>query len=260
MAPDLATRAATLRDLHVPGDPLVVVNVWDVGSARTVADVPGCRALATASWAIAAALGLPDGEAITRDAMLDAVGRIAAAVPDLPVSADLEAGYGETADEVGETVRRALGAGVAGMNLEDQRRPIDEAAARVAAARAAAEAEGVPLAINARTDVAVGDDAGIEDALARARAYRDAGADCVFVVAATQPAAIGRLAAQAGVPISVLARPGGPSVAELATLGVARVSFGPGPYGAALAAVHRAATSLLGGAGPGPDLAFRPPG
>jgi 2-methylisocitrate lyase-like PEP mutase family enzyme len=252
-----AALAERLRALHVPGDPLVVVNAWDAASARVVAGVHGCRAIATASWAIAAAHGLPDHETIDRDTMLAAVARIVAAVPDLPVTADLEAGYGATPAEVGQTVEAAARLGVVGLNLEDQGRPIEEAAGRVAAARAAAERAEVPLVINARVDPWSGEER-VTEAAARGRAYVAAGADCVFVIGATDHGEIAQLVELIGAPVSVLARPGA-SVAELAALGVARVSFGPGPQGAAMAALRDAAVGLLGGGEVPAAFAFRPP-
>ena len=176
-----AERAAELLRLHTDPELLVVVNVWDVISAKVVADVPGDEALATASHSIAAALGYPDGEQIPRDLMIDMVGRIAAAV-DLPVTADLEAGYGDA----GETARRAIGVGIVGANLEDQMKPLPDAVAAVAAAVAAGEAGGVPFVLNARTDafLRAGDrdrkDV-LADAIERGRAFLDAGASCVFV-------------------------------------------------------------------------------
>src|SRR4051795_7292641 len=130
-------KAETLRRLHHDPEILVLVNVWDVASARTMAGLPGCRAIATASWSVAASLGVPDHERLTRADMLAAVGRIAAGV-DLPVTADLESGYGATPSEVGDTIARAIGAGIAGCNLEDRDRPLTEAAARIEAARSAA--------------------------------------------------------------------------------------------------------------------------
>src|SRR3954451_15069204 len=127
-------KAETFRLLHHEPEILVLVNVWDVASARTVAALPGCRAIATASWSIAGAHGVPDGENLSRDEMLAVAGRIAAAV-DLPVTADLESGDGDRARDVGETIARALDAGIAGANIEDGNRPVEEAAARVGAAR-----------------------------------------------------------------------------------------------------------------------------
>ena len=143
----LAETAAELRRLHTAPELLQVVNVWDVASARVVAALPGTRAIATASHSIAATFGYPDGEQIPVDLMLDMAGRIARAV-EVPVSADLEAGYGDP----GETIRRAIGEGIVGANLEDELKPLDESVAAVEAAVAAADAEGVPFALNARTD------------------------------------------------------------------------------------------------------------
>jgi 2-methylisocitrate lyase-like PEP mutase family enzyme len=153
-ATDVTTRrdrAERLRALHEPGRPLVLVNAWDVASARTVAAAPGCEAVATASWAIAAAHGLPDGEILPQALMLAAIERIASAI-ELPLSADLEAGYGATATDVGETVAAALAAGAVGCNLEDgtgdRARPVrtaDEHAGRVAAAVETGARAGVPI-------------------------------------------------------------------------------------------------------------------
>src|SRR3954469_17424416 len=144
---DIRSRATTLLDLHRAPELLTVVNVWDVISAKVVADVEGTKALATASHSIAATYGYPDGENIPLDLMLDMVGRIAAST-DLPVTADLEAGYGDPA----ETVRRAIGKGVVGANIEDQLRPLAEAARNVEAIMRVAEQEGVDFVLNARTD------------------------------------------------------------------------------------------------------------
>jgi 2-methylisocitrate lyase-like PEP mutase family enzyme len=171
-----SAKAARLLQLHLDPELLVLVNVWDVISARVVAGLPGCTALATASHSIAASQGYPDGEQIPLDEMIAAVGRIAAAV-HLPVSADLEAGYGNA----GETVRRAIGAGAVGGNIEDQMRPLEDAVAAVSAAVKAGEAEGVPFVLNARTDafmLAAGRDPAsvLGDAIERGRAFLEAGA------------------------------------------------------------------------------------
>jgi 2-methylisocitrate lyase-like PEP mutase family enzyme len=258
-------KAEALRRLHHDRELLVLVNVWDAATARTVAAAPGCRALATASWSVAAAHGLPDGEAMSRDAMLAAMERIASAV-DLPVSADLEAGYGATAADVGETIAQAIEAGAVGCNLEDGARPglrpADEHAERVAAARDAGERAGVPFVINARTDVFLAKVGEPEErealALERGRAYAAAGADCIFVPGLVDPVVIERLVAAMGAPISLIATPSGPPLAELERLGVARVSVGPGSMGVAMAALQRAAGTLIA-RGPAPaELAFRP--
>jgi 2-methylisocitrate lyase-like PEP mutase family enzyme len=257
-------RAQELRRLHVDPAILVLVNVWDVASARTVAAVPGCRAIATASWAVAAAHGSPDGEAIGRDAMLAMIGRIAAAV-DLPVTADLEGGYGATPQDVADTVSRAIAVGAVGCNLEDgipgevRLRDAQDAAQRIAAAREQAERDGVGLVINARTDVFLRGVDDVEAAVLRGQAYVRAGADCVFVPGVKDRATIRALVDGIGAPLSVLAIPGAPSVRELQDLGVARVSFGPGPMGVALAALARTASDLLHGGAPAGELAYRPP-
>jgi 2-methylisocitrate lyase-like PEP mutase family enzyme len=256
--PSTFEKAEQLRLLHHEPEILVLVNVWDVASARTLAAVPGCRAIATASWSIAAAHGVPDHEHLTRDDMVAAAGRIAAAV-DLPVTADLERGYGETARDVGETVARALDAGIVGANIEDANRPVDEAAARIEAARQRADAEGIPFVVNARLDLPIATTEEVEEAVVRARAYLDAGADCIFPIRISDPVVLEDLVGRIAAPVNAFGRPDGPSVAELEALGVARVSFGPGPMGAAMAALRRVGETLLAGGAADADLAFRPP-
>lgn len=243
-------RAAELRRLHAAAEILAVVNVWDVASATVVAGVPGTTALATASHAVAAAYGYDDGEQIPRDLMLDMAGRIAAAV-ELPVTADLEAGYGDA----GETVRRAIAAGVAGANLEDRVDPMPEALARVEAAVRAADAEGVPFVLNARTDVLMepggrSAEEALAEAVLRGRAFLEAGATCVFAIAASTEEQITTLAEAFGPGrLSVLGLPGGLPVARLQELGVARVSFGPFPQRVALAGLESLTASLIEGGG-----------
>jgi 2-methylisocitrate lyase-like PEP mutase family enzyme len=260
---ELQARATELRRLHTDPAILVLVNVWDAASARTVASVPGCRAIATASWAIAAAHGLADGEVIGRDGMLEVVRRVAGSV-HLPVTADLEGGYGETPAAVAETVARAIEAGAVGCNLEDgvqdgELRDAEDAAARVAAARERAGIEGVPVVINARTDVYLRGADDPEAAILRGQAYARAGADCIFVPGVRDSQTIRALVEGIDAPVSVLATPGAPSVSELQQLGVARVSFGPGPMGVALAALARTASDLLEGGVPADELSYRPP-
>ena len=246
-------RAEELRRLHTAPELLVIVNVWDAASARTVASAPGCRAIATASWSIAAAHGMPDGERLARADMLAAVRRIAAAV-DVPVSADLEGGYGETPEAVAETVAGALEAGAVGCNLEDRRAELGEAARAVAAVVAAGGAAGVPLVVNARTDafLLAGPDEPraflVAEAVQRGRAYAAEGADCVFVPGVTDRETIAALVAGLGdVPLSVLGGPGAPPVADLQELGVARVSYGPWTMRVALGAVTAAAEAIFAG-------------
>ena len=245
---ELVDKATELLRLHTDPELLVVVNVWDVVSATVVADQPGCRAIATASHSIALTLGYPDGERIPRDLMIDMVGRIAAAV-DLPVTADLEAGYGDP----GGTVARAIDAGVVGANLEDQMRPLGEAVAAVSAVVAAGEAAGVPFVLNARTDAFLrsGDrdrEDVLADAIERGRAFLDAGAVCVFVPGVRDAETTGRLVEGIGDRrVSVLAGPGAPTQSVLVDLGVARISYGPWTQRAALAVLAGTAAELLAG-------------
>ncbi|KJK58531.1 isocitrate lyase/PEP mutase family protein [Saccharothrix sp. ST-888] len=246
-------KAKLLNDLHRPGDPLVLANVWDGVSARLVA-AAGAQALATASASVSWALGVRDGGGLDRDRALAQTALIAAAV-DLPVTADLETGFGATAAEVGETVTALLATGAVGVNLEDgpddgarELRPVAEAAERIAAARAAAAAAGVPLYLNARTDVflrGVGEPEGrLDEAIARGLAYVEAGASGVFVPGTADPAVIAALAKALPVPLNVTGSPAAPTVAELAALGVGRISLGPGLAEVAYAAVRRAAREV----------------
>ncbi|QHC64009.1 isocitrate lyase/phosphoenolpyruvate mutase family protein [Rathayibacter festucae] len=244
----IEARGRTLVDLHTAPELLSVVNVWDVVSATTITALPETRALATASHSIAATFGYEDGERIPLDLHLSMIERIVAAV-DVPVSADLEAGYGDA----GETVRRAIEVGVVGANLEDQAKPLAEALRSVEKAVAAAEEEAVPFALNARTDVFLraGDrDRGevLADAIERGRAYLDAGATCFFVPGLLQDAELEALVAELGRQrVSVIGVPGSQSPARFEELGLARVSYGPWTQRVALTALQDAATSLYAG-------------
>ncbi|RKT16530.1 2-methylisocitrate lyase-like PEP mutase family enzyme [Streptomyces sp. 1114.5] len=241
-------KARLLRELHRAGDPLVLANVWDAASARLVA-VAGARAVATASASVCWSLGSPDGGGADREQVLARTAEVVRAV-DLPVTADLEHGYADTAAGVGETVAALLATGAVGVNLEDEGRPVAEAAERIAAARAAADAAGVPLFVNGRTDVFLyglgAPEERLDEAVRRLRAYVEAGADGVFVPGVADPETIAALVAAVPVPLNVLAGPGSPSVAELAKLGVGRISLGPGLAKVAYAAVRRAAEEVYG--------------
>jgi 2-methylisocitrate lyase-like PEP mutase family enzyme len=245
-----ADRATTFRALHSDPTLLTLVNVWDVASARVVAQADGTRALATASHAIAAMYGYADGEQIPRDLMLEAVGRVVHAV-DLPVTADLEAGYGDAA----ESVRRAIGLGVVGCNIEDQLRPLAESAAIVEAVMRAAEDEGVPdFVLNARTDAFVrGGDRSAEDSLAdaveRGRAFLDAGAPVVFVPGRLTDDQVAALVDALGPQRLSVLPVAGPSLARLEELGVARASFGPFPQRVALTALQEMVEGVARGEG-----------
>jgi 2-methylisocitrate lyase-like PEP mutase family enzyme len=235
-----------LLELHRAPELLVLVNVWDVASARVVADLPGCQALATASHAIAATLGYEDGENIPREEMLMMVGRIAAST-DLPVTADLEAGYGDPA----ETTRRAIAVGAVGCNLEDAMRPLADSVAAVEAVVRAAEAEGVAFVLNARTDafLKAGDrprEDVLADAIARGRAYVEAGAPVVFVPGKLTEDEIAAAVEGIG-PVSLISVPGSVPMARMHELGVQRVSVGPWSQRVALTALADVGASLLTG-------------
>lgn len=220
----------------------MLANVWDVASAVVVASVPGCRAIATSSAGVAAVLGRADGERIPAAEMLDMVGRIAHAV-ELPVTADLEAGYGDAE----ATALAAVEAGAVGLNLEDGNGPVREQVKRIRAARTAGERLGVPLVVNARVDVFLtGGSGDVGEAVARANAYLEAGADCAYPIGVTDREVVRRLAAAVRGAVNIHAAPGGPSVAELARLGVRRISVGSLLHRAALGAARDAAGELLG--------------
>ncbi|MFB7439669.1 isocitrate lyase/phosphoenolpyruvate mutase family protein [Streptomyces sp. S1A1-8] len=254
--------ALAFRALHIPGRPLVLPNAWDTASARLVEEA-GAAAVATTSAGLAWDLGTADGDRLDRDRALGAVARVAAAVR-VPVSADIESGYAKDAAGVGDTIRAVLAAGAVGVNIEDALygregddgedagdgsrgplRPVAEQAERIAAARAAADAAGVPLFINARIDTVLRGAGGVEETLERAAAFLAAGADGIFVPGVVDPGTVKSLVAGVEGPLNVLAGPGAPSVAELAALGVARISTGSSIAQAAHAVVRRAARELL---------------
>jgi 2-methylisocitrate lyase-like PEP mutase family enzyme len=240
-----ADRANDLLRLHRDPELLTVVNVWDVVSARVVAATPGTRALATASHSIAATFGYDDGEQIPVDLMLEMVGRIVADT-DLPVTADLEGGYGDAE----ETVRRAIGLGVVGANIEDQMKPVSEAAAQVEAIMRVGGQEGVEFVLNARTDAFVrGRDRDqsevLDDAVERGKAFLDAGAPLVFVPGLLSEDQVATLVNAFGPQrLTCIGIPGGPSLARLQELGVARVSYGPMPQRVALTALQELAEEV----------------
>ncbi len=228
----LGSRCDRLRSLHVPGAPLVLPNAWDVASARAVV-AAGFPVVATTSGGVAAALGFEDEQDAPVEVMLDAATRIARSV-DAPVTVDFEAGYGLAPEEV---VERLLAAGAAGCNLEDTNHStgrlvdIGSHAAWLAGVRGAASARDYGLVINARVDVFIGKPQQgmpelFDEAVARARAYIDAGADCVYPIVLHEADVITRFVAAAGCPVNIFQVPPAPSNADLATMGVARISYG----------------------------------
>jgi 2-methylisocitrate lyase-like PEP mutase family enzyme len=241
-------KARDFLGLHIPGSPLLLPNPWDAGSARLLQSL-GFDALATTSGGFAATLGRLDG-AVTRD---EAIAHCAAIVDvtDLPVSADLENGFGDDPEDVRQTVRLALDAGLAGCSIEDfngrEDEPIYDLAAateRIAAAAKVAHAGPVHLVLTARAENHLHGRQNLPDTIARLLAYQEAGADVLFAPGLTTLEDIAAVIAAVELPVNVLALPGMPSVAELATAGVARISVGPGFAYAALGAVVEAAREL----------------
>jgi len=248
-------KAESFRALHAGPGLFVLPNAWDAVSARIFARSPSCRALGTTSAGIAAVLGYPDGEVTPREEMLEMVGRIARAV-EVPVSADVEAGYGASTEAAAETAAEVIAAGAVGLNLEDAWHggaspllSLEEQVARIEAIREVGEREGVPLVINARTDVYLREvdepERRFEETVRRANAYTAAKADCVFVPGVTEGETIGRLVEALEGPLNVFADLGLPPIEELERLGVRRLSIGPQAQRASFALTARIAEELL---------------
>lgn len=247
--------AETFRSLHVPGEPLILFNIWDPGSAKVVAG-EGAKAVATGSWAVAAAFGYADGQNLPFDLAVDNLRRIVATV-DLPVSIDLESGYGDSLDDLRTSVAAVIEAGAVGINIEDLNHSVgalygvDEQAGRIAAVRAAADELGLPLFINARTDTFFRGDPPerhpelLDSALERANAYAAAGADGLFVPGLLREDLLERICRESPLPVNVMILPPAPAPQRLAELGVARISYGPGPYAQAMGALRDAAAQAL---------------
>ncbi len=249
---DFSEKAQYFRSLHVPGHPVVLFNIWDVGSAKAV-ESAGARAIATGSWSVAKANGHDDGERVPLDLAIDNLARIVRATA-LPVTIDLESGYGRTPEAVGVTVERSIEAGAVGCNLEDSEpgtgslRATAEQVERIAHARKAADAKQLPYFINLRCDVFFldaaapeNDDERIRVVLERARAYAAAGADGLFVPGLANGRLIGLVAEASPLPLNIMVSGATPSLRELSSLGVARVSHGPRPYVSTMKALEEAA-------------------
>jgi len=253
---DQAGRAEQFRTLHVPGKPLVLFNIWDAGGARAVA-AAGVKAIATGSWSVANANGFADGERLPRTLAIDNLRRIVG-VTDLPVTVDLESGYGDAPSVVGQTVRLAIDAGAVGCNLEDSfpangtLRETIEQGDRIRRARQIADAAHIRFFINARTDVFFQrppeqhDETMLIEAIERARAYATAGADGLFAPGLVDITLIARLAAASSLPLNIMVGDATPPLRALAAQGVARVSHGPGPYLLAMRALAEAARTASG--------------
>lgn len=252
---DAIAKAKLFQQLHAGPRILVIANAWDAASARVFEDA-GIKAVGTGSAGIAFCHGYPDGEIIPRDVMLAAIGEIVATV-DVPVTADIVTGFGDTIEAVVDTVRSVIALGAVGINIEDGS---DEGGGRLFDAmlqtekiRAVCDAvrdSGVPIVVNARTDsywLKLGDEPQrMRESIARANRYREAGADCLFVPSAVEAATIKTLVAEIAGPLNILTVPGCLPIAELEQLGVRRVSEGSGPMRAAMMLTRRIAQELLG--------------
>jgi 2-methylisocitrate lyase-like PEP mutase family enzyme len=247
-------KANAFRALHHGSKTLILPNAWDVASAR-IFEEAGVAAIATTSAGIAFSLGYPDGQKISRQEMLSVVARIAAKVK-IPVTADVEAGYGHRPQDAAQTAKAVIAAGAVGLNLEDgtddSHHPLVDLSLqieKIAAVRETARREDLPLVLNARTDVyllAVGEpNSRFDEALGRLAAFRDAGADCLFLPGLRHLATIARLVRELRHPVNILAGPGSPSIRELQEVGVARVSLGSSAARATLGLARRIAKELL---------------
>jgi 2-methylisocitrate lyase-like PEP mutase family enzyme len=249
-----ATKAEELRKLHSGPRMLVLPNAWDAASARVLEEL-GYPAIATTSAGVAFALGYPDGQRVTRDEMLEVVARIARAVR-VPVTADMEAGYGTTLADMAETAKAIVAAGAVGLNLEDVTGETESSqvntelqAEKIRTIREVSASRGVSLVINARTDIylmPIGPEAmRFERTVERLRAYRAAGADCVFAPGVGDRELIEKLVKAVAAPLNILVTPGCPSIPELQKLGVARASTGSATMRATLGLVRRVGKELL---------------
>ncbi|MDQ0318753.1 2-methylisocitrate lyase-like PEP mutase family enzyme [Pararhizobium capsulatum DSM 1112] len=231
--------------LHRKGNPLVLYNVWDAGTAGAVA-AAGAKALATGSWSVAAANGYGDGEALPLEVLVVVARSIVASI-DLPVSIDFEGAYSEDPSQAAANAALLMDLGAVGINFEDQvvggegLYSIESQTARIRAIRAAAEDRGLPFFINARTDLFLKESDGskhaalLDQAIERAHAFAEAGASGFFAPWLADTALISQLCAASPLPVNIMMKPGAPTVSELAACGVARVSYGPGPYRAMIA-------------------------
>lgn len=244
-------RAQQFKSLHIKGNPLILYNAWDAGSAKAIREA-GAKALATGSWSVAAAHGLPDRQELSLELALANLQRIVAAV-NLPVSIDFEGGYAENPADVAANVAQAIEAGAIGINFEDQvvggegLYSIEAQSARIQAIRQVADATGVPLFLNARTDVflkaRVADHNAehLAEAIQRANAYAAAGADGVFAPGLADEGLIEKLCAASPLPVNIMYLPYVPATKRLAELGVARLSYGATPYRVMMEALKEAA-------------------
>ncbi len=248
-------RANVLKSLHVKGDPLILFNIWDAGSAKALQEI-GAKAIATGSWSVAAAHGFEDREKLPFDLVLANLKRMIASV-DLPVTLDFEGGYGKSPTELKNTVTKVIEAGAVGINFEDQivggegLYSIDDQCARIKAVREVAEQTSIPIFINARTDIflkadpASHNDNHLEEAIRRASAYAESGGTGFFAPGLRNAKYIKKLCELSPIPVNILVLPDVPSSKQLAELGVARISYGPRPYRQMIEALKEAGRKAL---------------
>jgi len=251
--PSSAEKATRFAELHVAGDPVLLYNAWDAGSAKAIVEA-GASAIASSSWSVAEAQGFRDGEELPLDVAEQIIGRIAAAV-DVPVSADFEGGYSEDNAELADNAGRLFERGVIGINFEDRvvkgegLYEVGRQADRIAAIRSAADQIGLDVFINARTDLFLGQgrdpEATIDEAIQRAQAYATAGASGFFIPGLEEEALIGRICQGQSLPVNVMVTGGTPTPSRLAELGVARISWGPLSYLDAMAGLQHQAREAL---------------
>ena len=252
---DQKEKATAFAALHQKGNPVIIYNIWDAGTAKAVADA-GAKALGTGSWSVAAAQGYADGENLPMEARLSTAKSIASAV-ELPLSVDFEGGYAEDPAELAKNVAKVIDAGAIGVNFDDQVvggsgvYPISRQAERIRAIRSLADSRGIPLFINARTDLFLqeGDRtkhaALLDEAVARARAYAEAGGNGFFAPGLADEELIRKLCEASPVPVNIMMMPGVSAPKRLGELGVARVSYGPGPYRAMMAKLKEDAAAVF---------------
>jgi 2-methylisocitrate lyase-like PEP mutase family enzyme len=242
-------KATQFAALHAKGTPIILYNAWDAGSAKAIVDA-GAKAIATSSWSVAAAQGFKDGEDLPLALAAQVAGRIVATV-DVPVTIDFEGGYSDDDRSLASNLAKLLDLGIIGINFEDRvvrgkgLYDIDRQAKRIATIRETASQKGIPLFINARTDIFLGNGNDINEALRRSHAYASAGASGFFAPGLTASDQIRRIADESALPVNVMVMEGVPSNDKLAQLGVARVSYGAIPYIQVLGSLRKEARKLF---------------
>ena len=251
---DQKEKAERFSALHVKGDPVILLNIWDAGGAKAVAEA-GAKAIATGSHSVAVANGYDDGQQVPLEFVLDNIARIVASVV-LPVTLDFEGGYATDADGLKSNIAKVIETGAIGINFEDQivggegMYSVEQQQTRIAAVREAADSKSIPLFINARTDVflkngPVTHGEYFDEAVVRAGAYAEAGASGLFAPGLKDPELIRRLCDLSPLPVNIMVMADTPSNQEMAALGVARISYGPGPYRTMIQSLKLAAANAF---------------